>query len=83
MQRTKLFFKGLKTGMREFSHGLATSVNFILLSIVFILGIGLVSIVSKIKGKKFLKERNDNENTFWEKTNVGGKKSKEEYLKPF
>lgn len=51
----KQFFKGFK----DFGHIITNTINFILLTIVYILGIGLTSILSKIfkKNLQIIKEK--------------------------
>lgn len=41
-------------GFKEFSKVIITTVNFILLSIVYILGVGLTSLIAKFFNKHFL-----------------------------
>ena len=50
----KIFFKGYKEGMKEFGETISIVVNSILLSVVYILGVGITKIFSKIKNKEFL-----------------------------
>ncbi len=83
MKNTKLFFNGIKDGFQEPGHTLASTVNFFLLTLVFILGIGIVSLLSKIVKKRYLPLKSENKNSYWEKVDIGGEKKKEEYLKPF
>ena len=82
MQLTSLF-KGFKEGFRKFGHLIANTINFVLLLIVFIFGIGLVSVLSKIFRKKYLEMKPKNKlKSYWTKVNIGTK-NKEDYLKPF
>ena len=48
------FFIGLKDGFGAIPKFIANVVNFILLSIVYFLGVGPVSVISKLIGKHFL-----------------------------
>ena len=52
--KMRAFFLGFGKGFRDFSHVITNTVNFFLLIIVYIFGIGLVSVISKISGKHFL-----------------------------
>ena len=45
------FVKGLKEGFHDFGNGITNIVNFILLSIVYFIGVALTSIIAKIIGK--------------------------------
>ena len=54
LKRKGKFFKGIKDGFNTIPKFISNIVNFILLSIVYFLGIGPVSIISKISGKHYL-----------------------------
>jgi len=54
MNKLIIFLKGLRQGFRNFSHLLTDVVNFVLLLIVYLIGIGIVSIISKLFGKRYL-----------------------------
>lgn len=49
-----IFFRGFKQGFGNFSHLITDIVNFILLSVVYFIGVGIVSLVAKLAGKHFL-----------------------------
>jgi len=62
---------------------ISTVINSLLLTLVYIFGIGLTSIISKILGKRFLETKPDSkERTYWTDLNLK-KKSVEEYKKQF
>ena len=82
MENTKQLFSGLKEGQKLFGETLASLVNSILLTFVYIIGVGLTSITSKIFKKKFLKLQPDNSSTYWEELNLS-KKPMEEYYRQF
>ena len=48
------FFKGLKAGFGTIPHFVSKVVNFILLSIVYLVGLGPVAIIGKLTGKSYL-----------------------------
>lgn len=48
------FFRGIKDGFSTIPKFISNVINLIVLSIVYFLGIGLVSIISKISGKHYL-----------------------------
>jgi len=74
-------FKSFKKGMKNFGDNMAIVVNSVLLSFVYIIGIGLTSIFAKLFGKKFLetKRRSD---SYWSDLNLK-KKPIEEYYRQF
>tara|TARA_Y100000310_G_scaffold39520_1_gene37076 strand:+ start:2644 stop:2883 length:240 start_codon:yes stop_codon:yes gene_type:complete len=78
----KSFFRGIKKGNKYFGEVIATLINSILLTIVYILGIGITAIVAKISRKKFLDLNMNNKETYWENLNLG-KKPKQEYYRQF
>jgi len=79
----KTFWKGFAEGSKEFSHTVVSIVNFILLSIVYFVGVGITSITSKIFGKHFLDtELNADLSTYWKKSSKK-KKSIEDYYRQF
>jgi len=74
------FFKGFYEGFKSFGQSVSTVVNFILLLIVYFVGIGITSIVAKISGKHFLvmKSYDKKSKTTWSKIKI-----KKESLKNF
>lgn len=78
----KSFFKGLKEGHKYFGEVIATLINTVLLTIVYIFGVGITSIIAKIFRKSFLDTNMNNKETYWEDLNLE-KKEKEEYYKQF
>jgi len=74
------FFKGFKKGTEEFSHNITVIINSFLLFIVYIVGVGLTSVVAKIFGKHFLDKKIDRKsNTYWSDLNIKKKSIKECY----
>jgi hypothetical protein len=55
MGKAREFLAGLKAGFGDFGAGVANVVNFILLSFVYVAGVGMTSVVAKMRGKHFLK----------------------------
>jgi hypothetical protein len=67
--------KNFKKGMALFGSDIALIVNSILLSIVYIIGVGFTSIISKILGKSFIEKKiHRKKNSYW--TNLNLKKNK-------
>lgn len=74
------FFNGFRNGMTEFSHNINMVVNSFLLLIVYIVGVGLTSIVAKIFRKHFLDKKIDRKvNTYWTDLSIKKKQMKEYY----
>ena len=81
--KSKEFFNGIKEGQKAFGEDIASIINFILLTIVYFIGVGLTSIFAKIFSKHFLELNIDkNVNSYWENLNLE-KKKKEEYYRQF
>lgn len=58
-------------------------VNFIILSAVYFLGIGLTSVFAKIKKKHFLELKKDNQSdSYWKKLDLNSQKE-EDFLNQF
>jgi hypothetical protein len=71
-----------KKGFKEFGHSITAVINTLLLSIVYIIGIGLTSIIAKLSKKRFIDLRPKNNNTYWRELNLS-KKPKEDYCRQF
>jgi len=65
MNKTNLFFKGAMHGFKSFSHTLTNIINFFLLLVVYILGIGPVSAISKLFGKHYLDIKKTGNKSNW------------------
>jgi len=61
---------------------ISSIINFILLSIVYFLGIGLTSIIAKIFNKKFLDLKKENKKTYWEEKEMSDKEF-QDYFRQF
>ena len=48
------FLNGLKEGNRMFGEDIASVINFILLTFVYLFGVGITSMIAKLSGKNFL-----------------------------
>ena len=60
-------FKDILSGQKIFGEDIVIMINFILLSIVYFFGVGLVSIFAKLIGKNFLElKKNINSKTYWQ-----------------
>ena len=82
MNKMKQFFKGFKKGMKNFGQGIALIINTILLTFVYLLGVGLTSIIAKISRKHFLEMDLSKNGTYWSDLNLK-KKSIDKYYRQF
>jgi len=73
--------KDLREGNKMFGDDIASLINFVLLTVVYFLGVGITSIIAKISGKRFL-ELKKREDSYWSKLNLG-KLKKKEYFRQF
>lgn len=81
--RFRQFCSGFSKGMNSFGKGISSIVNSILLSAVYLIGVGLTSIFSKIARKHFLQRKiNKNKQSYWSDLNLK-KKPIEEYYRQF
>jgi len=77
------FLKGFKKGMHDFGQNVSLIINSILLLIVYIAGVGITFIFSKILHKHFLDLKiSKNHKTYWSDLNLNKKKI-EEYYRQF
>jgi len=74
----KLFFKGFKSGIKEFGSNVGIIVNSILLSVVYFIGIGITSLLAKLFKKHFL-DTEQKRDTYWNNLNLKKKPLKEYY----
>ena len=76
------FIKGFKNGFKRFGEHISTGINFILLGVVYFFGVGIVSIVARLFGKKFLKTTTEKKDSYWEEKNITTE-TKENYYRMF
>lgn len=82
MKNENLFVKGFKTGFRTFGYKVTDVINFILLSVVYFVGVGVTSLAAKATKKKFLELKQRNNKTYWKERNLG-KQPLEDYYRQF
>ena len=80
MNKFRIFFAGFKLGLKNFSHLLTGIINFVLLFFVYFIGIGSVSIISKLFRKHFLDLKNSGSSWILRKLK---KRPLEEYYRAF
>lgn len=77
------FLKGFKEGMRNFGYNITLIINSVLLSLVYIIGVGFTSIFAKLFRKQFLETKiSRKRETYWSDLDLK-KKSIEEYYRQF
>ena len=76
------FFNGFKKGMNNFGLLMTTLVNTLLLSIIYLLGVGITSLFAKLKGKNFLKLKKNDGDSYWQDLDLK-KKDIKNYYKQF
>jgi len=82
MKVTKQFFRGFRKGMGNFGYNIAIIINTILLTVVYIFGVGLTFIFAKIFRKHFLETKLSKKDTYWHDLNLK-KRPIEEYYRQF
>ena len=75
------FIQDFKEGQKLFGETIAVLINSVLLTIVYIVGVGLTSIVAKVFGKHFLEFKRD-DRSYWKELDLNVN-SVEEYYKQF
>lgn len=66
-------FKKILKPFEILSKIVSSIVNFILLSFVYFIGVGLTSLIAKISNKKFLDLKKENKDSYWEDKEVSNK----------
>lgn len=82
MKKIRQFYRGFKGGMKKFGENIALIINTILLFFVYLIGVGITSIVAKIVGKHFLEKKLSKKDTYWNSLKLK-KKPIEEYYRQF
>jgi hypothetical protein len=83
MSTIRDFSLGFKKGIHNFGCNITTIVNSILLTAVYVIGIGLTSLVAKILKKHFLDMKlSEKRETYWADLDLN-KESIDEYYRQF
>jgi hypothetical protein len=77
----KEFAGGFRKGMKMSGETIGTLVNSLLLLVVYVVAVGLTSLVAKIAGRKFL-EFGPKSSSYWSPLNLK-KKKMDEYYRQF
>lgn len=79
----KGLLKNIKEGQKIFGEDIASIINFLLLSIVYFVGVGITFIFARVFGRHFLQLKpNRKYETYWSESNLT-KKPFEEYYRQF
>ena len=81
MSLMRQFLTGFRNGMKNFGNNIAIIINTVLLFFVYITGVGVTSLISKITRKHFLDLRLKKE-SYWSDLNLKKKKI-EDYYRQF
>lgn len=73
------FFDGFKIGVKTFNQTITAIINTILLTFVYVVGIGIPSIIAKLFGKHFLDIKPSKKDTYWSDLNIKTKPLNEYY----
>ncbi len=77
------FWKGFTTGFQTFGKSIAAVVNTLLLFVVYVMGVGLTSIIAKITRKHFLETTiSEDHDTYWSPFGAGAR-DRNDYYKQF
>ena len=78
----KKTFNAIKSILEAIAKAISSIVNFILLALVYFIGIGIVSISMKLFGKHFLELKKKNSKSSWQEHKVE-KQPLESYYRTF
>ena len=82
MKSIKRFFRGFKEGFQVFGHVVAGTVNFVLLLVIYVFGIGVTSVIAKATGKRFMDTKNTVKETYYISRKIE-KEKLENYFRQF
>ena len=83
MGNLKPHFSAFKKGISRFGQNISTLVNFLLLSLVYLLGVGFTFILSRLLKKEFLDTKlSKDKKTYWSKLDLK-KESIEKHMRQF
>lgn len=81
--KKQTLIEGIKQGADVFAKNITILINSLLLTIVYLIGVGLTTICAKIVRKSFLKTKvNKNTTTYWQDLNLKTE-SRENYQRQF
>ena len=78
-----ILFKGFTKGFKELGESVNKAVNTVLLSIVYIVGVGIVSVIARIQKKKLLLLKHEQKKETYYQGLMLSSKPKKEYYRQF
>jgi len=83
MTSAKLFLNSVGKGMKQYGEKITAFVNTVLLLLVYIIGVGVTSIVARIFGKHFMERKTSKKKaSYWTDLNIK-KQEREKYYRQF
>jgi len=80
MSELKSFFKRFKNGTHDFAMAISSIINVILLSLTYLIAVGLTSVAGKLVKKRFLNiDLSKKKKSYWSNLNLKVKKIEEYY----
>jgi hypothetical protein len=80
MKKAKQFGKGCRQGMKRFGQTISIIINSVLLTIVYVVGVGLTAVIAKVARKHFLEKKFlPGSSSYWSDLRLGKKDIKEYY----
>ena len=79
---TRLFRKGFGNGFRKFGLSVAEIVNAVLLTIMYVVGVGLAALLVRLSGKSLLNLGRKKQKSYYGEKNIGSEEM-EEYYRQF
>jgi len=80
--RFKKNLKSFKEGFEEFGSNITTIINVLLLTLVYLIGVGTTSLIAKLFKKKFIQTKTSKDKSYWKDLNIK-KKPKEDHFRQF
>jgi cytochrome c biogenesis protein CcdA len=74
----KDLISGFRKGMESFGQTISVIINSVLLTAVYLIGVGLTAVAAKLLGKRFL-ETKLSDGSYWSELNLGKKKEADYY----
>ena len=76
------FFHGFRRGLKETGSAIISIINSVLLTVVYLLGVGLPSLAARVFKKEFLETKTGHTSTYWSELNLR-KNPIEKYARQF
>ncbi len=83
MSGVRQFLHGFRQGLKQFGYNINVIVNSVLLSIVYIFGVGVTAVFARLVGKRFLDvQLSRSRNSYWSDLDLK-KRPIEDYYRQF